>query len=76
MICTNSAAQTAISVSGVLIVGRWWRFGAGVGWGAHLLEGVFKQRLPGHVDLDVAGQSVGLFGGRGGGVEGKDGVQS
>lgn len=31
---------------------------------AHLLEGVFKQSLPGNVDLDVAGQSVGLWGRR------------
>lgn len=29
---------------------------------AHLLEGVFKQCLPGNVDLDVAGQSIGLLG--------------
>lgn len=26
----------------------------------HLLEGVLKQRLPGHIDLHVAGQRVGL----------------
>lgn len=31
---------------------------------AHLLEGVFKQCLPGNVDLDMAGQSVGLWGRR------------
>lgn len=42
---------------------------------AHLLEGVFEQRLPGNVDLDVAGQSVGLWGRRSVAynVEGKSG---
>lgn len=53
------------------MAGRHAGGGGGGGRGkAHLLEGVFKQRLPGYVDLDVAGQSVGLWG------EGKDGGQS